>query len=328
MCMQGGDSVPPCGYTHITICVYIRRPPGIRLFLLIIFFSTLYTPHHFGTMLTQPNTQSPRNGNKTRRLRAWCFTWNNYTLDDIDTLTQKLRDVEYIFQEETGKQGTKHLQGFVRFKNARYKSALIKEFKGCYFEEARNEEALQQYCQKDDTRTGKIYKNIIEKQELKIPSYEQLYDWQKEIVELCRTEPDDRHIYWYWDEKGNSGKTTLIKYIITHMKAAYSCAGKSADILTIADEKINIYLLNFVRSQEGFTPYTALEQLKDGLISDSKLKKTSRSIVMNSPHVIVFANWPPDINKLSKDRWVIKNLQYSHDQRTQHNTLIQPDTEQ
>lgn len=260
-------------------------------------------------MLTQADTESPRNGNKSRRLRTWCFTWNNYTLDDIDTLTHRLRDVEYIFQEETGEKGTPHLQGYIKFKNARYKSALIKEFKGCYFEECRNEEALQKYCQKDETRTGKIYKNITNKPELKIPSYETLYTWQKEIVDLCRTEPDDRSIYWYWDAEGNSGKTTLIKYIITHLRATYSCAGKSADILTIADEKINIYLLNFVRSQEGFTPYTALEQLKDGLISDSKLKKTSRNIVMNSPHVIVFANWPPDTNKLSKDRWIIKNLQ-------------------
>lgn len=259
-------------------------------------------------MLTQPDTESQRNGNKSLRLRAWSFTWNNYTLDSIDTLTQKLKNVEYVFQEETGANGTRHLQGFVRFENARYKSSLIKQFKGCYFEPARNEEALTRYCQKDNTRTGKVYKNIIEKQELKIPTYEQLYDWQKEIVELCRTEPDDRTIHWYWEPTGCCGKTTLIKYIITHMKAKYSCASKSADILTIADEKINIYLFNFARSQEGFAPYNALEQLKDGLISDSKLKKESRNIVMNSPHVIVFANWPPNTNSLSKDHWKITEL--------------------
>lgn len=259
-------------------------------------------------MLAQPGTESPRNGNKSRRLRAWCFTWNNYTLDDIDTLTQKLRDVEYVFQEEQGEKGTHHLQGYIKFKNARYKSALIKEFKGCYFEECKNEEALIKYCQKDETRTGKIYKNIIDKPTLKIPTFEQLYPWQKYVVELCRTEPDDRTIHWFWEEDGCTGKTTLIKYIVTHMKALFSCAGKSADILTIADEKINIYLFNFARSQEGFAPYTALEQLKDGLISDSKLKKTSRNIVMNSPHVIVFANWPPKTNSLSKDRWHIINI--------------------
>lgn len=259
-------------------------------------------------MLTQADTKPLRNGNKSQRLRTWCFTWNNYTSNDIDTLTHKLKDIEYVFQEETGEKGTPHLQGYIKFKNARYKSALIKQFKGCYFEECRNEDALIQYCQKDDTRTGKIYKNLTETIALKIPTYEQLYDWQKEIVDLCRTEPDDRTIYWYWESKGSCGKTTLIKYIITHMKASYSCAAKSADIVTIADEKIGIYLLNFARSQEGFAPYTALEQLKDGLISDSKLKKTSRNIVMNSPHVIVFANWPPDTSKLSNDRWNIINL--------------------
>lgn len=255
-------------------------------------------------------TQTERNGNKSLRLRNWCFTWNNYTLDDIDTLTHKLRNVDYVFQEEIGeKTQTPHLQGLIKFKNARYKSSLIKEFKGCYFEPCRNEKAAHEYCQKASTRAGKIYTNIVTVSELKIPKYEGLYDWQKEIVELIRTEPDDRSIYWYWDNEGCRGKTTLIKYICSHFKnATFTCATKSADILTIADEKINIYLIAFARSQENFAPYNALEQLKDGLISDSKLKKISRNIIMNSPHVLVFANWPPDTSKLSKDRWVITNL--------------------
>lgn len=275
------------------------------------------------TNLTQADTQPLRNGNKSQRLRTWCFTWNNYTLDDIDTLTRKFKDVEYIFQEETGEKGTPHLQGYVKFKNARYKSSLIKEFKGCYFEEARNEEALQKYCQKDSTRTGRIYKNISDSTPLKIPTYEQLYPWQKEVVDLCRTEPDDRTIHWYWENEGCSGKTTLIKYIYTHFKkSTFSCAAKSADIITIADPEKNIYLLNFARTQEGFAPYTALEQLKDGLASDSKLKKTSRNICMNSPHVICFANWPPNRNALSKDRWKItevKMKKLSDVQTTLHN---------
>lgn len=255
-------------------------------------------------------TQTLRNGNKAQRLRNWSFTWNNYTLDDIDTLTHKLKDVEYVFQEETGHlKGTPHLQGYIKFSNARYKTSLEKQFKGCYFEACRNEEALIKYCQKDDTRTGKIYKNLInETPELKIPSYEKLYDWQKEIVEMCRKDPeDDRSIYWYWEATGCTGKTTLIKYICTHFRnATFTCATKSADILTTADIKKNIYLISFARSNpDGFNPYNALEQLKDGVISDSKLKKTSRNIMMNSPHVIVFANWPPKIDSISKDKWKI-----------------------
>lgn len=263
-------------------------------------------------------TQTLRNGNKSQRLRNWCFTWNNYALDDIDTLTHKLKDVEYVFQEEKGHlKGTPHLQGFIKFENARYKSSLEKQFKGCYFEPARNEEALIQYCQKDDTRTGKIYKNLKEQAILKIPRYEELYNWQKEVVEMCRNDPtDDRSIYWYWEAEGCTGKTTLIKYICSHFsKATFTCATKSADILTIASEQKNIYLISFARSNpDGFNPYNALEQLKDGLISDSKLKKKCRNIMMNSPHVIVFANWPPKTNTMSKDKWVIKNLQYLHDQ--------------
>ncbi|UOK21032.1 replication associated protein [Chifec virus UA13_150] len=278
-------------------------------------------------MADTAQTQPDRNGNKSIRLRNWCFTWNNYTLDDIDTLTRKFCNVDYVFQEETGEKGTPHLQGFVKFKNARYLSSLLKEFKGCYFEPCRNETAAEQYCQKNNTRTGKVYSNITKVTELKIPTYNQLFDWQKKVVELIQTEPDDRSIYWYWDREGCSGKTTLIKYICTHFKnATFTCASKSADIITIANIKYNIYLLGFARSQEHFAPYNAIEQLKDGLISDSKLKKISRNVMMNSPHVIVFANWPPDKNAISNDKWVITNLQHLHDQKTQHNMLIQLDS--
>lgn len=266
-------------------------------------------------MADTSETQPERNGNKSLRLRKWEFTWNNYTLDNIDTLIYKLKNVNYVFQEETGEKGTPHLQGYIEFKNARYLSALKKEFKGCYFEPCRNEEALIKYCQKDETRTGKIYKNLKEKIIIELPTYNELYKWQKEIVDFCYTKPDDRTIHWYWDKKGCSGKTTLIKYIcMTNNKATFTCASKSADILTCADEEKNVYLINFSRTQEGFAPYNALEQLKDGLISDSKLKKQTRNIIMNSPHVIVFANWEPNNTALSNDRWKIINLLEAYDE--------------
>lgn len=281
-------------------------------------------------MLTQSDsapTQSKRNGNSALRLRAWAFTWHNYTLDSIDSLIYKLKDYEYVFQEETGElTNKKHLQGFVRFPNQRYLSSLTKMFPGCHFEPARNEEALTKYCQKEETRTGKTYSNLKpEKKPLRIFSYDQLYEWQKNIVDMCKTEPDDRSIYWYWEPEGNIGKTQLIKHIVYYFKnATYACCSKSADILTLADENINIYLLNFVRtSDNNFAPYTAIEQLKDGLISDSKLKKKTRNILMNSPHVICFANWPPKIEALSKDHWKVTNLSQSSNQKTCNRNLSQ-----
>lgn len=270
-------------------------------------------------MLTQDDTEGIGNtidAIPSKRHRKWFFTWNNYTREDIDTLTHYFQNDIYRFQEEEGiASNIKHLQGCIEFKNARTFQALKNKFPKVHWEITRNPEAAMKYCCKEETRVGKIYENIYsqnisQKKNFKTKNFSELYEWQKSVLTIIEQPPDDRTIHWIWEPEGCSGKTTLIKYILKHYdEATYSCACKSADILSIADETKNIYLLNFTRNQEGYCPWSALEQLKDGLISDSKLKKKSINIVMDSPHVICFANWEPDTSKLSEDRWCIINIE-------------------
>lgn len=92
------------------------------------------------------------------RSRCWCFTLNNYTEDDIKNL--KSNDYEFIFQEETGKTGTKHLQGLLCFKNAMSLSSLKKVNERCHWEVCKNKHASINYCSKGETRTGKIFSNM------------------------------------------------------------------------------------------------------------------------------------------------------------------------
>lgn len=53
--------------------------------------------------------------------RAWVFTWNNYTPQDLETL-RELKDEEkvvyLIFGFEVGEKGTPHLQGYAKFNSA------------------------------------------------------------------------------------------------------------------------------------------------------------------------------------------------------------------
>lgn len=257
-------------------------------------------------MTRADTTLKEGNTNPSFRSRSYIMTWNNYEDIDIDTLTHYFNNAgaKYCIGEEVAPTtGTPHLQIFVSFGNARSFNSMKKDFPKCHIEKMRGSlEQNMAYCTKD----GNFHTNIKKKAPLRILQECDLYPWQRAIEHLILTEPDERTIHWFWDAAGCSGKTKLTKYLVSKYDfVAFSTCTKSADILTIASEEKTVYLLNFTRTQENFAPWQALESLKDGLISDCKLKKESRQIVMNCPHVICFANWEPKKKYLSEDRWNI-----------------------
>jgi len=102
------------------------------------------------------NTKQPRT-----RVKNWCFTLNNYTLDEIKELETWFDGKGlYVFQEETGDSGTPHLQGFVTFNERIDLSKLVKINRRIHWEVSRNVEASRMYCYKEESRTGDIYSNF------------------------------------------------------------------------------------------------------------------------------------------------------------------------
>lgn len=67
-----------------------------------------------------------------------------------------------------------------------------------------------------------------------------------------------------------------------------------------------IVILNLSRQSEGAFSYASVESIKDGLVFSGKYEGGSK--LFPRPHVIVFANWNPDLSKLSLDRWDIRTL--------------------
>lgn len=102
-------------------------------------------------------TRNTRSSSRTRG-RNFCFTLNNYTPTEI----KQIMDIgaDYIFQEETGEQGTPHLQGLLMFKNAKRFNAVKKLIPRAHIETCKNKLASMQYCMKAETRTGEIYTNL------------------------------------------------------------------------------------------------------------------------------------------------------------------------
>jgi len=78
------------------------------------------------------------------------------------------------------------------------------------------------------------------------------------------------------------------------------------------------------RTNIDYLNYEAIESIKNGCFFSGKYECTQ--VIMNCPHVIIFANSPPLEHKLSIDRWHIINIKKhpeSHDPPTQDNTSIE-----
>jgi len=94
------------------------------------------------------------------RNRNWCFTINNYSLNDIDLMEGCGEFATYLFQEEKGENGTPHLQGYIEFKDAKTLSSLKKIHPTAHWEKrlGSRKQAIA-YCCKKDSRNGEIYTN-------------------------------------------------------------------------------------------------------------------------------------------------------------------------
>lgn len=263
--------------------------------------------------MAQVGTTKLGNTKPISKGRKWCFTLNNYTEVEYNVLktTLELKQWKYIIGKECGTNGTSHLQGYIECKNAIPFNTLKNLVPKAHIEKAKgNQKQNLIYCSKENDFITNL--DYIKAKPIKDPlQYKKLFDFQKEILEIIKTEPDDRKIYWYWDNKGCKGKTTLAKHICMNYNALY-VQGKSSDIkygVTDMIQKrgeIDIIIMGLPRSYEKFVSYDAIESIKDGIFYSTKYE--SGMCIFNSPHVFIFANFRPDIYKLSQDRWVITCL--------------------
>ncbi|ALE29555.1 replication associated protein [Lake Sarah-associated circular molecule 9] len=81
--------------------------------------------------------------------RAWCYTLNNYTEEERDSL-RSLKCAYQVFGYERGAADTPHLQGYVQFAHQKTLSAVKKLLPRAHLEERRGtiDQAVE-YCKKD-----------------------------------------------------------------------------------------------------------------------------------------------------------------------------------
>lgn len=125
--------------------------------------------------------------------------------------------------------------------------------------------------------------------------------WQKKLLKKLAYEADPRTINWWWEPDGKCGKTQLCKWLVSkYPDKFYAIAdpGKTADIVHILTTALDngwsghCVLVNLSRSFRTRTHiYQLLEVIKDGLMTSTKY--SGRTILINNPHIVVFANYPP-----------------------------------
>jgi len=244
------------------------------------------------------NTKPPR----ISAAKNWCFT--AYRLNPQELIELIGSKGSYIFGEEKcPTTGTYHLQGYIEFKDKCRPLESVKSVHIHWEKTKGTKDDNIKYCSKD----GKFHTNMKIKKPLKIIEKEKLFKWQLDILDIIKNDPDERLIYWFWEPTGNTGKTTFAKYLAYHHEAI-PLEGKKNDILYCAAMfESDIYIWDIERSLENFISYGAIEKIKKGFFMCAKYE--SKPILRNCCHIFCFANFPPDVSKMSADMWKVIRIE-------------------
>lgn len=261
------------------------------------------------------NTQSTSSESKISKQsplrKNHFFTYNNYTIEEIDPIVDTLKRFAWRgkIQTEVGENGTKHLQGMI-WCHKKHRDTEFKLSKKIHWEQLKDVNNERDYCAKDETHDGIFRTSWGFPEPLELIDENNLFDWQSEILEIVKQKPHNRKVYWYWSEAGELGKSQFCKLLVAKYNAAFIDEGKKSDIMqvmmAIDMDKCRTVMFDVPRENGNNVSYKSIESIKNGMIFSPKFESNYK--LFNSPHVIIFANEPPQEEKLSKDRWVIKKI--------------------
>lgn len=135
-----------------------------------------------------------------------------------------------------------------------------------------------------------------------------LRQWQQHLNDRVNDDPDDRSIIFVVDPEGNNGKSWMTRYWLTKRDGTqFLSVGKRDDLAYSVNIESDLFVFDIPRGSMEFLQYGILEQLKNRLVFSPKYSSVTK-ILKRTPHVVVFCNEQPDMNKLTEDRYVIMNL--------------------
>jgi len=171
------------------------------------------------------------------------------------------------------------------------------------------QEALEG-CERPSEVLGTIAMFKMKPREGFVQEIENFRPWQRLVLNIVRGEPDDRSILWIYDQEGGAGKSILCKYLMTHGMAycitSFGTIRDLAEIVRTAMEKGwdgRVLTIDLPREAEVKHIYEPLEMLKNGMITAQKYQ--GETVCWKPGHVVVMANFLPQREKMTQDRWKI-----------------------
>lgn len=136
----------------------------------------------------------------------------------------------------------------------------------------------------------------------------ELREWQSGVDELVSGVADDRRVIFVVDPEGNSGKSWLCRYWMSHRNSTqFLSVGKRDDLAYSVNTDTDLFVFDIPRGSMEYLQYGIFEQLKNRVVYSPKY--TSMTKILNqTPHVVVFCNEEPDMDKLTADRYHIINI--------------------
>lgn len=186
----------------------------------------------------------------------------------------------------------------------------------------------------EDIRNGKKFKDIIKTHTESAIKYfgniERVYNaihdnkpkpsenftpryWQNWLSGKLKEQPDERTINWVVDTRGGTGKTKWAKeYLSANPDDVYLTGITKQDRQFFAYDGERVVIFDICRAiipdegEKNMFPYAQLEHFKNGFFPAGMYGSKPKHFAV--PHVVVLANWRPDLAKLSRDRWLIIDL--------------------
>lgn len=300
-------------------------------------------------------------------LKNTIMSGDNFSIANRDTfldpepfraiLASEFKD--WAFQYEDTKdnlhiQGYGHFKGTLKFRphsKAKEWQMKYEVMHGVEMQPVHKVDATLRYVSKCDTRVkGPFLSESLERKRLEMdpPKYdgedikhigENLYNWQKYLMEVAYLRPDRRTVNVIVDRQGGAGKSSFVKYAKSKDGNKFLGFGydKAANLQYAVSEGIKkdpnlerMILVDLSRSKAKDNSiddiYQAIEQIKNGDMTVGKY--ASKNVLFRTPHVWVFTNEMPDKKKLSQDRWKIfylkDNEMYDWDSNETPYPSVQP----